>query len=220
MEVQNGDHRGASPPLDLTTVGRRRGPTATPNRRADVADASLIADIAAGRTWAFDEAFSRYSDRVFALALHITWDRELAEDTVQEVFTRLWCNPARYDPSRGALAGFLLTDCRGRAIDALRAETSRTTREARQFAQAQVHADPPPAVDDFAAREELLAALAHLPPARRRAISLAYWGELTYREVADLLGEAPGTVKSRIRKGLSELRDLVEPADADDVRCG
>jgi RNA polymerase sigma-70 factor (ECF subfamily) len=143
-----------------------------------------------------------------------------AEDVTQEVFLRLWNQPDRFDPGRGTLRSFLLTQSHGRAVDAVRSLKARRHREsgeARRTATAEY--DMQHEVWDLAVADQVARALGDLPDDERRAIELAYFDGHTYVEVADLLGQPEGTVKSRIRNGMRRMRALlveggVQGADA------
>ena len=112
------------------------------------------------------------------------------------------------------MRSFLIAQAHGRSVDLLRAETARRRREERE---AREHiADPIDLEREVVSLNEAEAvrtALASLPDSERRAIELAYFGGLTYREVATLLGEPEGTVKSRIRTGLHRLKDVLLAAE-------
>ena len=170
-------------------------------------DAALV--VAVGR-WGQDalaELYRRHAGSVFALASRVLVDRSMAEEVVQEVFLRLWDHPQRFDPERGSLRSFLLAQCHGRSVDVIRSEESRRAREQRQHrAQAEAGYDLEREVWDMAVTGHVHSALEGLPQNERRAIELAYFGGHTYREVAKMLGEPEGTVKTRIRSGLRKLR--------------
>jgi RNA polymerase sigma-70 factor (ECF subfamily) len=178
--------------------------------RADVAemsDAALVVAVGRWRQDALAEAYRRHAGSVFALATRVLGDRALAEEVVQEIFLRLWDSPDRFDPDRGSLRSFLLAQCHGRAVDIVRSEQARRHREERDLRQrAEAGYDLEHEVADLAIAQQVRDALAVLPVDERRAIELAYFGGNTYREVARLLGEPEGTVKSRIRSGLRRLR--------------
>jgi RNA polymerase sigma-70 factor (ECF subfamily) len=191
------------------------GPAGKMNRDSDMkgwSDGALVLAIARWRQEALEEAYRRHSPGVFALARRLLVDRSLAEEVVQEVFIRLWYEAERFDPDRGSLRAFLLAQAHGRSIDVLRSEIARRRREEHEGRQAKtVTEDPTASLETLDLSGKVRAALNSLPTPQRRAIELAYFGGKTYREVAAVLKEPEGTVKSRIRSGLSRLRlQLVE----------
>jgi RNA polymerase sigma-70 factor, ECF subfamily len=173
----------------------------------DASDATLVVAIGRWRQDALAEAYRRHAGAVFGLARRLLVDTTLAEEVVQEVFLRLWDRPERFEPDRGSLRSYLLAQCHGRAVDLLRAETSRRAREEKEARQtAEGGYDLEREVWDLAVAEHVRDALATLELGEREAIELAYFGGHTYREVAERLGLPEGTVKSRIRSGLRRLR--------------
>jgi len=170
-------------------------------------DAVLVVAISRYRQDALAEAYRRHAGAVFALSRRLLLDSTLAEEIVQEVFLRIWNNPEKFDPERGSLRSYLLAQCHGRSVDLLRSETSRRVREERDARRtAEAGYDLEREVVDLSVAEGIKEALAALPDGEREAIALAYFGGHTYREVAQLLDEAEGTVKSRIRAGLQRMR--------------
>lgn len=196
------DHPDSSP---LRTDGVRRDLT-------DASDAALVVAIGRYRQDALAEAYRRHAGAVFGLAKRLLRDQARAEEIVQEVFLRLWNEPNRFDPDRGTLRSFLLAHCHGRSVDVIRSESARRAREDRDAkTTAEEPYDVALEVWDLAVAGHVRSALETLPPGERAAIELAYFGGRTYREVAEHLGEAEGTVKSRIRAGLKRLRsELVD----------
>jgi RNA polymerase sigma-70 factor (ECF subfamily) len=170
-------------------------------------DAQLAASVAGASQEALAEVYDRHSGAVHGLARRILRDETLAEEITQEVFLRLWNHPDKFDPQRGSLRSFLLAHTHGRSVDLIRSESARRTREdkdARLTTGAGQNVEDE--VWDMALAAQVREAMSDLGEGERRAIELAYFGGHTYREVADLLGEPEGTVKSRIRSGMKRLR--------------
>jgi RNA polymerase sigma-70 factor (ECF subfamily) len=173
----------------------------------DVSDAALVVAIGRWREDALAEAYRRHAGALYGLARQVLGDPAIAEEVVQEVFLRLWNEPERFDPERGSLRSFLLAQAHGRAVDMLRADTSRRRREEREAREtAEGGYDIEHEVWDVAVAERVKEAVSVLPEDERKAIQLAYFGGRTYREVALALGAPEGTVKSRIRTGLRRMR--------------
>jgi RNA polymerase sigma-70 factor, ECF subfamily len=176
-------------------------------------DAALVRAIVDHQQAALAEAYRRHGDSCFALARRVLFDRALAEEVVQEVFVRLWTRPELYDSERGALRSFLIAQSHGKSVDLLRAETARRRREEREARQRNIEPmDLEREVVNLNEAEAVRSALASLPEAERAAIELAYFGGHSYREVALLLEQPEGTVKSRIRAGLVRLRAVLVEA--------
>jgi RNA polymerase sigma-70 factor (ECF subfamily) len=173
----------------------------------DADDVELMRAVANGDDQALATIYQQHADTCYALARRVVNDRTLAEEVIQELFVRLWRQPDRFDPSRGSLRSFLLAQVHGRSVDLLRAEVARRGREERHASRAPISNDDlEREVLDLTEAESVRAALANLSEGERSAIELAYFGGHTYREVATLLEQPEGTVKSRIRSGLLRLR--------------
>jgi RNA polymerase sigma-70 factor (ECF subfamily) len=180
---------------------------------SDLSDSALVLAIGRYQNEALAEAYRRHAGAVYGLARRLLADKRLAEEVVQEVFLRLWNQPERFDPERGSLRSFLLTNTHGRSTDLLRSEGARRAREEREArATANKGYDLEHEVWDLAMADRVRRALHALPEGERQAIDLAYFGGHTYREVAEMLDEAEGTVKSRIRSGLKRLRGELQSA--------
>lgn len=180
----------------------------------ETSDASLVMAISRYHQDALAEAYRRHAGAVFGLARRLLNDASLAEEIVQEVFLRLWNDPDKFDPARGSLRSYLLAQCHGRSVDLLRSEVSRRNREEKDLRRtAEAGYDLEREVWDLTLADQVREALAKLPEGEREAIRLAYLGGHTYREVAVMLDEPEGTVKSRIRSGLKRLRTDFAAAD-------
>ncbi len=157
----------------------------------------------------FVDAYSLHALAVHATACRILGDTPAAEDVVQEVFLELWRKPGAYDPQRGPLRSWLCAVARNKAIDQLR----RADRQAAAFvvlAEAGVGEDAAEPVLRKALAEAVREAIEELPAPHRAAIVLAYYRGFTYRQVALTLSIPEGTAKSRLRRALRRLNELLE----------
>jgi RNA polymerase sigma factor (sigma-70 family) len=178
-------------------------------------DGQLVQLVAERDADALEVLYDRYGKVAYSLARRILTDEVLAQDVVQEVFLSLWRDAHRFDAGRGTLATYLLSMTHHRAVDVVRREENlrrrRTSDEVLAF-----RPDPAPGVEDEAEaaerRSEVRAALAQLPPAQREALTLAYFGGYTQREVATLVGVPLGTVKTRMAAGMRKLKEALREA--------
>ncbi len=164
------------------------------------------------REEALSEAYRRFGQKVYRTAFGVLRRSELAEDVVQEVFVRIWQRPERFDPSRGSLSGFLQLDAHGRSVDLLRSERARADREIREQ-QLSASSNSPMSLEEEVMKrissERIRHALETLEPDERLPIALAFFQGHSYRRVAEALDLPEGTVKSRIRRGMSRLKELL-----------
>ncbi len=185
----------------------------TGTERAD--DALLVVAVQRHDQQALAELYRRHGGSLFQIALRVLAVRGLAEEVVQDIFTRLWQSPERFDPARGSLRSFLLAQAHGRAIDIVRSETSRRRREKSDDDAVKAAYVLEDEAVGSAIGQEIRRAVATLAEPEREAISLAYFGGHSYVDVASLLGVPEGTIKSRIRSGLIRLRRAMVEAGID-----
>lgn len=177
-----------------------------------VDDAELVARLAAGEPDALSAIYDRYHRQVFSLARRVIGDQTMAEDTTQEVFLALWRDPSRFDINRGSFASWLLAMAHHRAVDAVRREESQRRRRDRLNESEPEQAfseDPTDRAIERAESADVRTALAQLPHVQREALTLAYFGGYTQREVAALTGAPLGTVKTRMLAGMRRLRQVL-----------
>lgn len=167
-------------------------------------DAALAAEVANGDEEALGAAFAAYGGAVNSMALRVLRDETLAEDITQDVFVAFWNDPHKFDASRGSLRTFLITLAHRRAVDMVRSEVARAKRE-EKTRERDIASDLEEEVWTRTVGESVHRALETLSVTERDAITLAYFGGLSYVEVAKRLGAPEGTVKSRIRVGMRKL---------------
>ncbi len=162
----------------------------------------LVRRMAARDPKALEALYDRYHRLVFTLVLRIVRVREDAEDIVVDVFWQVWQQSSRYDETRGKPLSWLLTIARTRAIDALRS-SNRHPSLASAVEKGESPEDPAITAD---MRDAVRKALQSLPEQQRVPLELAYFEGMTHSEIAASLNQPLGTMKDRIRNGMSHLR--------------
>lgn len=179
----------------------------TRSRFQQVDDAALVAAIGRRDGAAATEVVRRNGDAVRGFARRLVGDDARAQEISQEVFAWLWERWDRFDESRGSLRSFLLAVTHGRSLDLMRSDAARLRREQRDaLSEPAPTLDPAVQVVASDVDRSVRAAVETLSPDDRRALQLAYFDGLSYREVAEVLGEPLGTVKARIRRALIKMR--------------
>ncbi|WP_394253248.1 ECF RNA polymerase sigma factor SigK [Arthrobacter pityocampae] len=168
----------------------------------------LLTRIARQDRTAFALFYEQTSKRVYGLARRVLIDPELSEDATQEVYLQVWNTADRFNPALGSPMAWLMTLAHRRAVDKVRSEQSASDREARYGAATQTvdHDDVVDTVTQRLEAETVVRCLDTLTATQQESVKLAYYGGLTYREVAEKLGVAVPTIKSRIRDGLLRLK--------------
>jgi RNA polymerase sigma-70 factor (ECF subfamily) len=181
-----------------------------------LADEELMELVDAGDARAFEVIFDRHAGAGYSLALRMCGRRALAEDIVQEAFLSLWRSGSGYDRARGSVRSWVLSAVHNRAVDALR----RTGAKAGRDVSDEGIAERLPARDTTDAEVErrdesrrVRSALDELPPDQRQVIELAYFGGLSHSQIAEMLDLPPGTVKGRMRLGLTKMRQALGEAE-------
>ena len=162
-----------------------------------------------GETGAFEVIFDRHSGAAFSLAYRMCGRRGMAEDVVQDAFLSLWRSGARYDRARGSVRSWVLGVVHNRAIDAFRREVVRTGRDVSDDGAVERMPASHSTEGEVQRRDEaqhVRSALGELPSDQRKVIELAYFGGFSHSQIAEMLKLPAGTVKGRMRLGLTKLR--------------
>ena len=184
---------------------RSRGRTPAPG--ADLA--ALLAQVARGDHAAFAEVYDRVAAPVFGTVRSVVRDPSMSEEVTQEVFVEVWRAASRFDACKGSPMAWVATIAHRRAVDRVRSEQRAAERDRRSAATMIAYDDVAETVEDNLDRERVRRCLGALTELQREAVTLAYYGGYTYREVAGLLGVPAGTVNTRMRDGLIRLRDCL-----------
>ncbi|MFJ5556445.1 sigma-70 family RNA polymerase sigma factor [Streptomyces sp. NPDC093250] len=171
----------------------------------------LLVLVAAGDQKAFEDLYGLVSGPVYGLVRRVVRDPAQSEEVAQEVLLELWRSAARFDPGRGSALSWVLTLAHRRAVDRVRSVRAAGERE-----QCEARRSHGPAFDQVAEeveagleREWVRRCLDRLTALQRQSVTLAYYDGYTYREVAERLSLPLGTVKTRMRDGLTRLRDCL-----------
>jgi len=172
----------------------------------------LLHRTALGDEAAFAKVYDRMAPRVYGLCLRVLRDPAQAEEVTQEVLIEVWRTATRFDERRGSVGAWVTTIAHRRAVDRVRSAQAAGNRERRAAAR---NAEPEfDTVAEAAAsrmeHRQVRRCLKTLTELQLQAVTLAYYGGHTYRQVATLLETAMPTIKSRIRDGLIKLRDCLE----------
>ncbi len=178
-------------------------------------DEVLITRIAHRDSSALECLYDRYARIVYATALRMLGNTELAEDIVQETFWRVWRRSTSFTIGRGQVAGWIFGIAHNLCIDELRRQRSRPVAVRNDHTDQAMLEQPDPQGDvastaiERERRRIILQALAQIPPEQREVLELAYFGGLSQSEIAQRLNSPIGTVKTRIRLALQKMRDLL-----------
>lgn len=169
--------------------------------------AKLIEKIARGCESALSKLYDLTISQVYGLALKILTKNHDADEVAMDVFKQIWNKAGDYSPERGSPTAWLITLTRSRAIDRLRIDSKRKIREdSLDFKVPTSSSNSDEKTEIREMRDLINGALEALSPGQRKSIELAYYYGLTQTEIADLMNEPLGTVKSWMRAGMSKLR--------------
>jgi RNA polymerase sigma-70 factor (ECF subfamily) len=181
---------------------------------ASETEATLLERVAGGDRRAFSELYDRTHRRVLGLAVRIVRDPAQSEEVAQEVFLDVWQYASRFEPDEGGAVAWILRMTHGKSVDRVRSAQARLNRDfrigMRELATPQEETSD--LVELKVESERVGRALSALPEAQREAVVLTHLRGHSHSEVAAMLSIPIGTVKTRIRSGISRLRDELAEA--------
>jgi RNA polymerase sigma-70 factor, ECF subfamily len=180
-----------------------------------LADEELMELVEDGEARAFEVIFDRHAGAAYSFAYRLCGRRALAEDIVQDAFLSLWRSGAGYDRVRGSVRSWVLSAVHNRAVDALRRSGSRESRNVPDEGITERLASPDSTDAEVERRDDarrVRSALDELPTDQRHVIELAYFGGFSHNQIAEILELPAGTVKGRMRLGLTKMRHALGEA--------
>ena len=175
--------------------------------RETMEDAELLEAVARQDQQAMATLFDRYSRLVYAIALRVLREPDLAEDVMQDVLFQVWRSPGGFVSQRGSLGAWLAVVARNRSIDVLRKRSHQdlledlTLPEPRSMSRS---------VDDEYLMTQVRSVVMQLPADQQNSLQMAYFDGLSHSEISERTGTPLGTVKTRIRAGLTAVRKVLE----------
>ncbi|WP_153976744.1 RNA polymerase sigma factor [Paenibacillus xylanilyticus] len=180
-------------------------------------DSRLMQQIAERDASALELLYDRYERVVYSFAYRIVGDPMTAEETVQELFLRVWNNAERYDASQGKLTTWMFAITRNIAVDMLRRKSKGAATTAVQNESLAAYADEQTNTEQEVERKwegtRIREALSQLNRDQQQVIESIYYGGLTQQEVSSRFGIPLGTVKSRVRLAMKQLQKLLADAE-------
>ena len=156
---------------------------------------------------AFNYLYDHYSGALFTIINQIVPDKDTASDVLQEVFVNVWRKISTYDETKGRLFTWMLNIARNAAIDKVRSKGYRDNQRTQTIAEGEsgMAMSSNPVVNDVGLKKVLTT----LNDEYRKLIDLSYFQGFTHEEIAKMLGIPLGTVKTRIRTAISQLRTMI-----------
>jgi len=199
---------------------RRVAPGKDMAHPAGASDEELMARVTARDAEAFERLYDRYAPIALGLIVRIVQDRAEGEEVLQESFWRVWNQAATFDAAKGPFRAWLFSIARRQALDLLRRrsvrpQAARDESEERRFEQTPAPDNVDEAAEQAIAAEQMRGALGHLSGEQLQVLELAYFKGLTRQEIARATGLPLGTVHTRARLGLQNLRSYLAAANDD-----
>ncbi len=177
--------------------------------------AAVVTQVAQGDEAALARFYDGTSRMVFGLVMRMVGESSVAEDITLEVYMQVWRTAQSYSPARGTVTAWLITLARTRAIDWTRSGQARSRQRTGNLEKIPELRDSAPGPEiasiEWDRKQAVQKALAGLSEDQRQVIELSYFEAMSHSEIAQRLAQPLGTVKSRIRSGMSRMRELLNP---------
>ena len=178
-------------------------------------DPTLLRLVTQADESALSELYDRYGRLVYSMALNSVGDPALAEEITQDVYLRIWNKAVTYQAEQGKVITWVASITRYRSIDVLRRLSVRPEGNLAAWAEQDPVLPPDPIdveeqVDISERKHKIRAAVAELPEEQRQALAMSFFQGYSHAEIAELLNEPLGTVKTRIRLGMQKLRQTLQ----------
>jgi len=171
----------------------------------------ILKRVAQGDRDAFRLLYESTSAKLFGVAIRILKRSDLAEDAVQDTYLKIWNGAAGYKPGYGSPLAWMVTITRNRAIDMIRKRSESQIDD--ESSQKIIDENVPNPFKQAAQNRDLrsfLVCLKKLDEEYQRCLLLAYYYGYTHEEIAERQSAPVGTVKSRIRRGLAQVRECLD----------
>lgn len=172
-------------------------------------EAELVQGLKARDEKVFSYLYDHYSPALYGVALKVVNDENIAVDALQEIFLKIWRSAERYDPDKGRLFTWMLNIARNTAIDTLRSRAHKLDQKMQELGNATLQWEKL-SVQQSVDHLGLSKVLDQLNKEQRVIIDLAYYRGCTQDEIAKLLDIPLGTVKTRMRNAIIQLRNLLK----------
>ena len=184
------------------------------NQDAIESNTGVLQKVAQGNEHAMEQCVTKYGGLVWTIARRYTKDHSSAEDIVQETFTDLWRSAHRFNPATAAETTFVGMLARRRAIDYARKENRQPLLEPLPDAESLPHASSETSASVRCESEDVRVALKQLPEETQQIFSLHFDEGMTHPEISEKTGLPLGTVKTRLRRGLIDVRNILRQAES------
>lgn len=175
----------------------------------DTQDSDCIARFTSGDATAFGELYDRYAERIYRFVYYKVFNKEMAEDIVSDVFFKALEKIGSYNTQKGPFSAWLYRIARNTVIDKYR--TKKPTVDIEDFFDLGEHERTEEKIDARDALEKISSYMASLTPVQREIVTLRVWEELSYKEIADIVGGTEGSVKMAFSRTIRDIRAKFGP---------